>query len=154
MKRAPELENGFNMVISFFRNLWVKLLIALDPMVTPEGFELTGKPFVLQPYSSDLNPAVKRKITICNLYVNQRQSIAAVALVLDTSRGRVVSTLIEEGIIKERRHSQSRHVRHERRRHSLSLAGSSLDSGLVGSVPTNSKPITRSPSPFQTLFKT
>jgi hypothetical protein len=99
----------------------MELHIALDPMVTLEGFELTGISFVLLPNSSDLEPGLKRRHTICNLFINHRQSIAAIARVLDTGKGRVVNVLIEEGVIKERRRSQPRNVKRDRRRPLLTV---------------------------------
>ena len=140
------------MVTGFLRRLWVELLIAVDPMVTLEGFELTGVPFVLLPNSSDLEPALKRKITICNLFVNQRQSITAIARVLDTGKGRVVNALIEEGIIKERRRAQHRHVRHERRRPSSTFASPTPNSRTVVTSHSGTGPTVKSKPRFQTLF--
>ncbi len=132
----------------------MELLIALDPMVTLEGFELTGMPLVLLPNSSDLEPGLKRRLTICNLFINHRQSIAAIARVLDTGEGRVVNVLIEEGVIKERRRSQPKHVKRDRRRPLLTVA--SLPSGLrsVGTAPTVARPITGPLPRFQTLLGT
>ena len=152
--RALDLEMGFDMVTYFLRKLWVHLSIALNPMVTPEGFEMTGKPFVLLSNSWELEPATKRRLTICNLFINQRQSITAIAHLLDTSKGKVVDVLIEERFIKERRYSRQRHVRRERRRTFRTNAAPSLAPRLVGAVPTSPKSIT-GPSPrFQTLIRT
>ncbi|HVN83166.1 MAG TPA: hypothetical protein VMW38_29550 [Terriglobia bacterium] len=142
------------MVTSLIRKFWMELRIALDPKVTIEGFELTGRPFALLPNPSDLEPGLKRRLTICNLFVNHRQSIAAIARVLDTGTGRVVNILIEEGIIKERRRSQPRHVKRDRRKLSLTAPSPQLGLRAIGAAPSGPRHKTEPLPRLQTLFGT
>ena len=88
------------MLNKLFRRVWSQLLVAFDPNFTVEGFEKTGKAFSLPEGISEYEPGLKRRHTICNLYANQGQSMSTIAKVLDISCGRVVTTLIEEGLIK------------------------------------------------------
>lgn len=115
------------MVIKLLKKLWLNLLVGLDPMYTFEGFELTRKSFVLPPDPSGSDPRLKRRLTICNLFANQHQPIDTIAQVLDTGKGRVVSVLIDEGLIKERRRHKTRGVKRERRRASTVFVPSSHD---------------------------
>ena len=151
---VQEMERSFSMVTSLFRKLWMELRIALDPMVTIEGFELTGIPLALLPNCSDLEPGLKRRLAICNLFINHRQSIADIARVLDTGKGKVVNTLIEEGVIKERRHPKPRHVKHERRRHSLTAPSPQLGLRAVGTTSSDAGQRAMPLPRFQTLFGT
>jgi len=140
------------MVTSLLRKLWMELRIAMDPMVTIEGFELTGIRLALLPNSSDLEPGLKRRLTVCNLFVNHRQSIAAIARVLDTGKGKVVNILIEEGVITERRRSEPRHVKRERRRPLLTAPSPQLGLRAVGAAPSGTEHKTGPLPRFQTLF--
>jgi hypothetical protein len=74
-------------------------------LYTAEGFRLTKRQFSV-PESTASFHAAKKAITICDLFSNQHKSIDEVAQLLGTSRGAVISALIEEGIILDRRRSQ------------------------------------------------
>jgi hypothetical protein len=82
------------------RELWILMLITLN-----ESYALkrTGKTFELPLNHNQLGPDLKRKLTICNLFANQNQPLNNIERLLDVSRALVISTLIEEGLIKERR---------------------------------------------------
>jgi hypothetical protein len=107
------------MTCKFVHKIWNHLLVAFDTNYTPEGFERTQKNFDLPEDPRQLDPKQKRKVTICNLFTNQKQSIWSIAQVLDISLGLVVSTLIEQGHIKDRRKEKSKRLRNERRQQSL-----------------------------------
>ena len=66
-----------------------------------EGFEVTNKVFTHP--SSVLDPITKRQVTICNLFANHELSISDIVRVLDETYGHVVSVLIKQGYIHERR---------------------------------------------------
>jgi len=66
-----------------------------------EGFEVTNKVFTNP--SSALDPITKRQVTICNLFANHDLSISDIVRVLDETYGHVVSVLIKQGYIHERR---------------------------------------------------
>jgi hypothetical protein len=95
------------------------LLVAFDTNYTPEGFERTQKNFDLPEDLRQLGPKQKRMLTICNLFANQKHSMWSIAHVLDISLSLVVSTLIEHGLIKDRRKEKSKRLRNERRQQSL-----------------------------------
>jgi hypothetical protein len=87
-----------------------------------EGFRLLKTEFVPPPDAEQLNPSLKRKITICNLFLNHRLAIKDIARILDESPTQAVNTLIEQGIIEERRgphREQPKHVRAARAARSL-----------------------------------
>ena len=106
------------MAYRFINKIWNDLLIAFDANYTVEGFERTQKQFELPENLRQLDPKLKRILTICNLFANQKHSIWSIARVLDVSLGFVVSTLIEQGLIKERRKGTSKWLRNERRQQS------------------------------------
>jgi hypothetical protein len=85
------------------RKLWMHVLIAFDDNYTFEGFKRTNKKFDLPDNLMHMEPAIKRKLTICNLFANQKLSIKDICVVLDASKHQVVDALIEQNLIKERR---------------------------------------------------
>ena len=87
------------------------------PAPERDGFQLTSKTFVVPTDTSRLDPALKRKTTICNLFANHRLPIRDITRVLDETYATVVGTLIEFGLVYERRHSrqESEPVKIERR---------------------------------------
>ena len=68
-----------------------------------EGFQLTQKTFVPPSNAGLLDPVTKRRVTICNLFANFNLSISDIARVLDESYGKIVTILIEEGLVLDRR---------------------------------------------------
>jgi hypothetical protein len=75
----------------------------LPYLYTPEGFRLTGRPFVVPEELETLDASEKRAVAICNLFSNQNQSITQIAKVLDIRPFTVISVLIQAGLIEERR---------------------------------------------------
>ena len=69
------------------------------------GFRVTTKIFTSPPNPMSLDPVTKRKITICNLFVNHRLSLADIVRVLDEDYKHVVGVIIEQGFVHERRRS-------------------------------------------------
>jgi hypothetical protein len=86
------------------RRVWVQMVIAFN-----ESYVLrrTNKKFELPANHNQLGPDLKRKLTIFNLFANQNQPLKDIARLLDISRALVISTLIEQGLIKERRQRRS-----------------------------------------------
>ena len=70
-----------------------------------KGFQLTQKANGFDPPSNtaSFDPVTKRRVTICNLFANFKLAIPDIARVLDEPYGRVVTVLIEEGLVLERR---------------------------------------------------
>jgi hypothetical protein len=73
-----------------------------------DGFQITKKVFTVPLNIASLDPATKRKVTICNLFANHRLSIRDVVRVLDEKYDHVVNVLIEQGLICERRTNPQR----------------------------------------------
>src|SRR5881396_1520326 len=71
------------MIHRLFRRFWTHFLIAFDDNYTLEGFERTPKKFDLPKNFTWLDSNLKRKLTICNLFANQNQSIRNIARVLE-----------------------------------------------------------------------
>jgi len=79
-----------------------------EPPVGPKPEFETGETCYAMPEPKDydfydLDPVSKRKMTICNLFVNHQKSIPEIATLLEISRKLVIDTLIESKLIKDRR---------------------------------------------------
>ena len=70
---------------------------------TRDGFEVRESQFDVPSDSLNLDPKSKRTITICNLFLNHRLEVSDIARLLDEDRGNVVSTLMQRGVLTERR---------------------------------------------------
>ena len=68
-----------------------------------DGFEVRERAFHVPRDSMNLDPKTKRSITICNLFLNHRLDVSDIARLLDEDQGNVVSTLLQRGVITERR---------------------------------------------------
>ena len=88
------------------KRIWTHLQLTFNDNYTIEGFERTKKKFELPADLVQLDSATKRRMTICNLFANQNLSIFEIVALLDTSLHQVVPTLIERGLIKERRRNR------------------------------------------------
>ena len=71
-----------------------------------DGFEVREREFYVPRDSVNLDPKTKRTITICNLFLNHRLEVTDIARLLDEDQGNVVSTLLQRGVITERRQHQ------------------------------------------------
>ena len=77
--------------------------MALPEPLERSGFRVTRKVFTSPQNAASLDPVTKRKITICNLFVNHRLSLADIVRVLDEEYKHVVGVIIEQGFVHERR---------------------------------------------------
>ena len=75
-------------------------------LYTPEGFRITTRRYVVKEDTVNFPVAEKRAITICNLFSNQHMSIDEIAKLLGTDRRTVISGLLDEGLILDRRQSK------------------------------------------------
>ena len=73
-----------------------------------DGFEVHASRFDVPRDSVNLDPKTKRSITICNLFLNHRLEVTDIARLLDEREGNVVSTLLQRGVITERRQRDGR----------------------------------------------
>jgi hypothetical protein len=75
-------------------------------LYTPEGFRLTKQKYVAPEHTANLPGVEKRTVTVCNLFSRQQKGIDEIAELLDTNRRTVISGLIREGLILDRRGSE------------------------------------------------
>ena len=68
-----------------------------------DGFDILVQEFPLPTDSWNLDPQSQRVVTICNLFVNHRYGISSIARALDEDCRKVVSVLLNKGIIRDRR---------------------------------------------------
>ena len=80
-----------------------------------DGFQIRKNAFNNPPDVSSFDPVRKRKMTICNLFVNHRLPVRDIVRVLDERYDNVVCVLIDQELIFERR-KNPRNVERERRR--------------------------------------
>ena len=52
-----------------------------------------------------LHPAERRRVAICNLFANESKSVGEIAELLDTKTSKVISALLKEELIPDRRRS-------------------------------------------------
>lgn len=83
-------------------------------LYTPEGFRLTRRKYIGPPHTENLPASEKRNVTVCNLFLNEHKNIDEIASLLDTSRRAVISGLLHQGLIRDRRQAD-RNRRLERR---------------------------------------
>jgi hypothetical protein len=100
-------------MLRLIKNAWIRTLIAFD---VHDPLKRTGKTFVLPDDFHSLDTQSKTRASICNLFGNLQQPIDQLASVYDMSREQVVSILLDEGLLEDKRQSQSAVVKGGRRR--------------------------------------
>jgi len=83
---------------------------------TRDGFRIRKSVFATPSNVTSLDTVTKRKMTICNLFANHLLSIPEIVRILDETSAHVITTLIDQGLIHERRNNPREHVAVERRR--------------------------------------
>ena len=104
---------GVESMLRLIKNAWIRTLIAFD---VHDPLKRTGKTFVLPDDFHSLDTQSKTRASICNLFGNLQQPIDQLASVYDMSREQVVSILLDEGLLEDKRQSQSAVVKGGRRR--------------------------------------
>ena len=99
-------------MLRLLKNAWIQTLIAFD---VRDPLKRTDKVYALPENFTQLDPALKVKATVCNLFANHRQSIDQVARVYNISRSDVVSILLAEGIIENKRRTLGEVIKGGRR---------------------------------------
>jgi hypothetical protein len=84
-------------------------------LYTAEGFRLTGQKYSGPEHTESLPANEKRVVAICNLFSKENKLIDEIVELLDSDRRTVISGLIREGLILDRRAS-SQNPKLERRR--------------------------------------
>ena len=77
----------------------------LPDLYTPEGFRITEEKYIGPEHTVNLPGSEKRIVTVCNLFSREQKGIDEIAELLDTNRRTVISGLIHEGLILDRRGS-------------------------------------------------
>ena len=90
-------------MLRLIRNAWIRTLIAFD---VHDPLKRTGKAFVLPDEFNLLDAHSKTRASICNLFGNLQQPIDQLARVYDMSRDQVVSILLEEGLLEDKRQNR------------------------------------------------
>ena len=94
------------------RQTWIRFLILFD---VRDPLKRTGKKFDLPEDLSELSPVEKRRLSICNLYVNQNHSVDEIARHYEMSRTDLVAVLIQESLIKDQRRGAATSIKGGRR---------------------------------------
>jgi hypothetical protein len=103
----------------FLRKLIKKVSTMLSNLDERYELQVTNKPFKVPTEFGQLETADKRNLMVCNLFVNERQSIGNIADVLNMSVSSIVSILIQRGYIEERRRRPTTPVKDGKRQEDL-----------------------------------
>lgn len=87
--------------------------MALLDNLERDGFQVAKNFFANPSNTTSLDSVTKRKITICNLFANDRLPMGDIVRVLEERYDHVVTVLIEQGLIRERRKIPRQPVRAE-----------------------------------------
>ena len=90
--------------------------MALPENLERDGFQVGKKVFINPSNTALLDSVTKRKVTICNLFANDGLPMGDIVRVLDEKYDRVVTVLIEQGLIQERRKNPRQSIQAERTR--------------------------------------
>ena len=99
-------------MLRLLKNAWIHTLIAFD---VRDPLKSTGKVYELPENFTQLDPQGKARATVCNLFANHQQSIDQVALVYNMSRTDVISILLAEGIVENKRRTSGEVIKGGRR---------------------------------------
>ena len=84
----------------FLDKSWVQIKIAFD---VRDGFRKSGRIFELPADIHSMSPDRKQLTTLCNLFANHGQSIEELAVYFEMDRNRVISALLQEGLLENQR---------------------------------------------------
>ena len=104
---------------NFIDKIWVQIKIAFD---VRDGFRKTGKIFELPADTNTLSPDRKQLMTLCNLFANHGQSIEELAVYFEMDRNRVISVLMQEGLLEDQRRRSGGGIKGGRRESDRTLA--------------------------------
>jgi len=99
-------------VWDFIDKSWVQIKIAFD---VRDGFRKTGKAFELPADIQTMLPERKQQMTLCNLFGNHGQSVEELAVYFGMERSRVISVLMQEGLLEDQRHRTGGRIKGGRR---------------------------------------
>ena len=99
-------------MLQIMKDAWIRTLVAFD---VRDPLKRTDLPYVFPEDCSELQPEARLRATICDLFCNQRQPIEDIARDNGITPNRVVSVLIEEGLIKDQRRNRAAPIKGGRR---------------------------------------
>jgi len=100
-------------MLRLIRNAWIRTLIAFD---VHDPLKPTGKSFTLPDDFNLLDAQSKTRASICNLFGNLQQPIDQLARLYNLRRDQVISILLDEGLLEDKRQNRSDRVKGGRRR--------------------------------------
>jgi hypothetical protein len=71
-----------------------------------DGFQIRSPRFTVPSNTVDMDFKTKRRLTICNLFINHELTVRDIVRVLDEDYTHVVLTLLNSGVVRERRQEQ------------------------------------------------
>jgi hypothetical protein len=89
----------------FGRLIHILLRVFNPQEETPEKPTPTRLTFAMPEDPLTLHPAARRRVAICNLFANESKSVGEIAELLDTKTSQVISALVKEELIPDRRRS-------------------------------------------------
>ena len=98
---------------------WVQIKIAFD---VRDDFRKTGKVFELPDDIQTLSHDAKQRMTLCNLFANHGQSIDELAVYFEMDRSRVISVLMQEGLLVDQRRRSGERIKGGRRESDRALS--------------------------------
>ena len=99
-------------MLRIIKNAWIRTLVALD---VRDPLKRIDKPYVFPQDCSELQPEARLRATICDLFGNIGQPIEDIGRDYEMTPNRVVSVLIEEGLIKDQRRNRAAPIKGGRR---------------------------------------
>jgi hypothetical protein len=99
-------------MLSFIEDCWTRLKISFD---VQDPIQPTGKFFEMPQSFHELDPKIKKTLTVCNLFANNNQSVEQIAEYFHVPKRQVIRILLGEGFLKEQRTGQQRAIRNGRR---------------------------------------
>ena len=100
-------------MLRLIKNAWIRTLIAFD---VHDPLKRTGKAYVLPDDFNLLDTQSKTRASICNLFGNLQQPIDQLARLYNLRRDQVISILLDEGLLEDKRQNRSDRVKGGRRR--------------------------------------
>jgi len=98
---------------------WIQLKIAFD---VRDRLKKANKIFELPANIQALSAEDKQRLTLCNLFANHGQSIEELGVYFEMDRSRVISLLIQEGLLEDQRRRDHGPIKGGRREYDRALA--------------------------------
>jgi hypothetical protein len=121
-------------VWDFIDKSWVQIKIAFD---VRDGLRKTGKIFELPVDMQTLSHERKQLMTLFNLFANHGQSIEELAVYFAMDRSRVISVLMQEGLLEDQRRRAGGRIKGGRRESDRVTSHAARSKTLQGALASN-----------------